>query len=56
MGWQRLPVGHHDFPVLPGVLWDGLFGNRGAMAVQQVETNDLSQVERDILAGNGAPL
>lgn len=30
---------------------NGLFGNRGAMAVQQVATNDLSQVERDILAG-----
>lgn len=35
---------------------NGLFGNRGAMAAQQVATNDLSQVEREILAGNCAPL
>ena len=35
---------------------NGLFGNRVAMAVQQVETNDLSQVERYILTGNCAPL
>lgn len=33
---------------------NGLFGNRGAMAAQQVVTNDLSQVERDILTGNCA--
>lgn len=35
---------------------NGLFGNRGAMVVQQVATNDLSHVERDILAGNCALL
>lgn len=35
---------------------NGLFGNRGAMAVQQVATNDLSHVECDILAGNCALL
>lgn len=35
---------------------NGLFGNRGAMAAQQVVMNDLSQVERYILAGNCAPL
>lgn len=35
---------------------NGLFGNRGAMAAQQVVTNDLYQVEREILAGNCAPL
>ena len=33
---------------------NGLLGNRGAMATQQVVTNDLSQVERDILTGNCA--
>lgn len=35
---------------------NGLFGNRAAMAAQQVVMNDLSQVERYILAGNCAPL
>ena len=35
---------------------NGLFGNRVAMAAQQVATNDLYQVEREILAGNCAPL
>lgn len=35
---------------------NGLFGNRGAMAAQQVVMNDLSQVERYILTGNCAPL
>lgn len=35
---------------------NGLFGNRGAMAAQQVVMNDLSQVERYILIGNCAPL
>ena len=35
---------------------NGLFGNRGAMAAQQVVMNDLSQAERYILTGNCAPL
>ena len=35
---------------------NGLFGNRGAMAAQQVVMNDLSQVEHYILTGNCAPL
>lgn len=35
---------------------NGLFGNLGAMAAQQVVMNDLSQVERYILIGNCAPL
>ena len=35
---------------------NGLFGNRGAMAAQQVVMNDLSQVEHYILAGNCAAL